>query len=421
MTTTRLIAIGVIYLFATLAWLTLGTSIVARTGQFDSQLEQEVARLWGGHHRQVAPSVTVERLREATEHKAEPSRDGGPPIITTTTHTVADLSPVHLRQSRVTVDLDLQQRQKGLLWYDTYAVVFTAHYAARNPDGEPRTMGVELHFPSSEAIYDGFVFTVNGQQAPAASDLSHGLVTRVLVPGNGDVAIDVRYRSRGLDDWTYAFVDSGVAETSDFTLTMQTNFLKVDFPPGGLSPSLKQPRDGGWTLGWNFDDLVTGQRIALDLPNRINPGPLAARLTAFAPVSLLFFLVVLVILSVLGGLSLHPMNYAFLSASFFAFHLLLAYLVDHISIHVAFVLSSIVSVALVVSYLRIVAGTWFAVARAGAAQFVFLILFSYAFFFEGYTGLTVTIGAIATLFVLMQATARVDWGAVFAARASRVA
>jgi hypothetical protein len=54
------------------------------------------------------------------------------------------------------------------------------------------------------------------------------------------------------------------------------------------------------------------------------------------------------------------------------------------------------------------------VREAGAAQFVFLVLFSYAFFYEGYTGLTVTLGAIVTLFVLMQATARVDWAAVFA-------
>jgi hypothetical protein len=49
---------------------------------------------------------------------------------------------------------------------------------------------------------------------------------------------------------------------------------------------------------------------------------------------------------------------------------------------------------------------------------VFLVLFSYAFFFEGYTGLTVTVGAVVTLFALMQATARVDWTAVFATPAS---
>jgi len=72
----------------------------------------------------------------------------------------------------------------------------------------------------------------------------------------------------------------------------------------------------------------------------------------------------------------------------------------------------------VTSYLRIVADVHFAVARAGMAQLVFLVLFSYAFFFEGLTGLTVTIGAVVTLFVLMQATARVDWNRVFAGEES---
>jgi inner membrane protein involved in colicin E2 resistance len=208
---------------------------------------------------------------------------------------------------------------------------------------------------------------------------------------------------------------------SDLDLIVNTNFLKVDFPPGSMSPTAKRPVNAGWALEWKFANLVTGQHIGVDLPNRINPGPLAARLTAFAPVSLLFFVTVMVILGVLSGRNLHPVNYGFLSAAFFAFHLLLAYLVDHISIHAAFLMSSLVSVFLVVSYLRVVVGTRFAIAQAGLAQFIFLVLFSYAFFFEGYTGLTVTVGAILTLFVLMQATARVDWGAVFAQRTEREA
>jgi inner membrane protein involved in colicin E2 resistance len=110
------------------------------------------------------------------------------------------------------------------------------------------------------------------------------------------------------------------------------------------------------------------------------------------------------------------MNYAFLSAAFFAFHLLLAYLVDHLQIHAAFAISAITSLLLVVSYLRLVAGTRFALVRAGVAQLVFLVFFSYAFFFDGFTGLTVTIGSIVTLFILMQATARVDWSQAFDSR-----
>ena len=87
------------------------------------------------------------------------------------------------------------------------------------------------------------------------------------------------------------------------------------------------------------------------------------------------------------------MHYFFVSAAFFAFHLLLAYLVDHVDIHAAFAVAAATSLFLVISYLRLVAGSRFALAQAGAAQLVFLVLFSYAFFFEGYTGLTVTVGA----------------------------
>ena len=72
-----------------------------------------------------------------------------------------------------------------------------------------------------------------------------------------------------------------------------------------------------------------------------------------------------------------------------------------------------------ISYLRIVFGAAFAFLAAGTAQLVYLVLFSYAFFFKGLTGLAITIGAIATLFVLMQVTARVNWNMVFAGRNAR--
>ena len=408
----RLLAISAIFILATLAWFALGASIVARTGEFDSRLGQEVAQLWGGEHRQVAPRAWVERPRQVTDQVSEGVRDGKVQTRDVT-RTVVDQGPVPLAQSRVDVDLKLSHRQKGLLWYDTYAVGFRGQYRVRNPDPVERTLGVEFTFPSSTAIYDQFTFRVNQQAANRVSDLSKGLSTKVVLPAGGEALIEVAYDSRGLDKWSYAFAQQGVSEVADFVLAMTTDFVDVDFPAGTMSPSDKRQQGAGWRLTWRFASLVTGQRVGMDLPNHLNPGPLAARITAFAPVSLLFFLVVLVILGVLQQRNLHPVNYGFLSAAFFAFHLLLAYLVDHIDIHVAFVASSAVSIGLVVSYLRLVSGTAFALARAGLAQLVFLVLFSYAFFFEGYTGLTVTLGAITTLFVLMQMTARVDWGKVF--------
>ena len=49
----------------------------------------------------------------------------------------------------------------------------------------------------------------------------------------------------------------------------------------------------------------------------------------------------------------------------------------------------------------------------GLSQFVYLVLFSYTFFFEAYTGLAITVLCILTLFVVMQYTARVDWASAF--------
>ncbi len=200
----------------------------------------------------------------------------------------------------------------------------------------------------------------------------------------------------------------------DFSLRMTTNFKEIDFPENTLSPSEKRETDGGWELNWNFTNLVTGFQVGMKMPEKLQPGPLAGRISFFAPVSLFFFFFLMFIITTMRGIELHPMNYFFLATAFFSFHLLLAYLVDHVSIHAAFAASSVVSIFLVISYLRLVTGMRFAAREAGVAQFIYLVMFSYAFFFKGFTGLAITIGSILTLFVVMQITGRVRWAEKFA-------
>ena len=99
MSISRLLAISAIFILASLAWLALGTSLVARTGEFDSRLGQEVAQLWGGEHRQVAPRVWVERPRQVTERVSDGVRDGQV-VMRTSTRTITDQGAVPLAQSR---------------------------------------------------------------------------------------------------------------------------------------------------------------------------------------------------------------------------------------------------------------------------------------------------------------------------------
>ena len=125
---------------------------------------------------------------------------------------------------------------------------------------------------------------------------------------------------------------------------MTTDFADFDFPPSTLSPSTRERTASGWKLVWAFQQVVTGHAIGISTPQRIQPGQLAAALSFSAPVSLLFFFLLLLrARGGCGGLDIHPVNYLFLAAAFFAFHLLFAYSVDHLTIGVAFALSSAVS------------------------------------------------------------------------------
>jgi inner membrane protein involved in colicin E2 resistance len=395
-------AIAIIFIFGctTIAWFILGATIQRRTFDAGSGLNPRVASSWGSPQQQTPPAASTARV--VTKQVREVVN--GENIARTVEETIT--TPLPLERSRIGVGLDLEQRQKGLLWFPTYRVAFRGDYLFRNTTAS-EDVTLKLAFPAADAIYDDLTFIVDGR--PIRTNAVNGVVAAsVRVPVGGVVRLETGYRSQGLATWFYA-LGEGVSQVRDFQLDMQTDFDAIDFPSGTLSPTTKSRAGAGWKLAWRYNNLVTGSRIGMELPEKIQPGPLAGRISFFAPVSLLFFFFLMFIITTLRRIDLHPMHYFFLAASFFSFHLLLAYLVDHISIHLALAIASAVSLFLVVSYLRIAIGPRFAFVEAGLTQLVYLVGFSYAFFLEGFTGLAITIGAIVTLFVVMQLTARIDW------------
>ena len=404
----QIAVIVVIFVCTTVAWSILGTTIFDRTYSSGESLKNRVASIWGAPHVQKPPTATSTK---EVVRKVEASENGKIVIRTEKDHVV---KPLVLDGSKLTVGLDLEHRQKGLLWYSTYKVAFAGHYLLKNTT-EEETVDVLVNLPTAQASYDEVVFTVDGEAVPFVNEKS-ALRGTVRIARGHTVVLLVKYRSQGLESWRYHFGDE-VSQVKNFQLKMTTNFKDIDFPDNTLSPASKKETKNGWELTWESKNLLSGFQIGMVLPEKLQPGPLAGRISYFAPVSLLFFFFLMFIITALRGIDLHPMNYFFLACAFFSFHLLLAYLVDHISIHAAFVICSIVSLALVISYLRLVVGLRFAAVEAGSAQLIYLVLFSYAFFFKGFSGLAVTIGSIITLFVVMQLTARIRWSEKFANRA----
>jgi Inner membrane protein CreD len=404
----RIAAVVFIFICTSVAWMILGGTIFTRTDSTGALSESRVESTWG--------SAQVQRPPEARwyEQKVneEPVFEGNRTVMrrSTTTQTIN----LDLEQSRVKVNFDLDHRKKGLLWYSTYGVDFAGEYLFRNESDEAHTTIFTFPLPAQNAVYDGLALKVNGAPLKFATN-SNNVTGDFTVPPHEAARLSVAYHSQGMDTWRYSFGEN-VSSVRDFQLEMGTDFKKIDFPDSTLSLTRKQETSNGWNLTWDYKNLISGFQIGMKMPDKLQPGPLAGKISFFAPVSLFFFFFVMFILCTIRGIELHPMNYFFIAAAFFAFHLLLAYLVDHISIHLAFVICSAVSIFLVVSYLRLVVGSKFAMREAALAQFVYLVLFSYAFFFEGFTGLSITIGAIVTLFVAMQTTGRMNWGERFQKR-----
>jgi len=404
--TKRLAALIFIFGCTSLAWLILGSTIFGRTYSSDEKLSSKVGSTWGTAQEQLPPSAVYTTTETKTYEKEEHGQTVTRTYEDKTDHTLTPQS------SNIDVALNLDHRQKGLLWYSTYAVKFGGEYAFTNPTDKDQVMTFRLKFPAEKAIYDDVTVFIDGQKVPISND-NDAIVASANVPAGKTVAMQAGYRSQGMDSWQYK-LGSDVAQARNFTLNMHTNFRDIDFAENTLSPTEKRQTAGGWDLTWKYTNLISGFQIGMTMPEKLQPGPLAGQISYFAPVSLLFFFFLMFIITTMRGIDLHPMNYFFLAAAFFAFHLLLAYLADHISVHLAFAICSAVSIFLVVSYMRIVVGPKFAFVEAGLAQFIYLVLFSYAFFFKGFTGLAITIGAILTLFVVMQMTAKIKWSDKFA-------
>ncbi len=409
----RITAIAFIFICTTLAWIILGSTIFARTYSLNPDLKSRVQSTWGTPQKQSPPKPVYRVLKEES---VEEYRDGKT-TRKTVTNTVEYGLPV--TGSNIEVSFDLDHRQKGLLWYSTYGVRFTGTYTVANDTNVPQRVYFQFPLPSSEAIYDDLAMTVNGTPL-TVDNVGTYAVGAAEIPAGATAELKIGYRSQGMDNWHYDFGE-GVSQVRNFALTMHTNFKEIDFPDKTLSPTIKRETANGWDLEWKYSNMLSGFQIGLAMPEKLQPGPLAGQISYFAPVSLFFFFFIMMVITTMRGIDLHPMNYFFLAAAFFAFHLLLAYLVDHISIHLAFAICSAVSIFLVVSYLRLVVGIRFAAVEAGLAQLLYLVLFSYAFFFKGFTGLAVTIGSILTLFVVMQMTGRLNWAEKFRAMSGRLA
>lgn len=367
------------YLMISLLWVAFGMVMDRRTSGHDAALRAAVSKLWGAVLKQRALWVS--------------DRDGRPYLLDSTA---------------IDLDLKLDHRQKGLLWYSTYRVRFSSQYQISNEQKKSQIVFLTFALPSSGGIINNFHLRAGGIEVTDYTLEGASMRKELLLPPGTSQKIEISYESQGMDEWWYDFSAEG-GRVNNFSFTMRTDFNEIDFPEGSVSPTEKRREGKGWILTWNYSNFLSGSRIGMILPQKVNLAPWLVKVSFTAPASLFLFFFVLYIFTILRNVKMHPVNYLFVGAGCFTFQLLLSYLVDHLSLPLSFLLASLVSLFLVVSYVRHLAGTRFALIETAISQLVYVIGFAYTLLFEGERGFAITILCIATLYIVMQATAKTDW------------
>ena len=113
-------------------------------------------------------------------------------------------APLELAGSKVNVALDLEHRQKGLLWYSTYKVVFAADYELKNTT-DVENVDFVVTLPTAQASFDEMIVAVDGapvafinEKSTLRGSSAHrprrkcGANGKVSISGAGQLALSLR-------------------------------------------------------------------------------------------------------------------------------------------------------------------------------------------------------------------------------------
>lgn len=186
----QILALAFIFVCTTIAWVILGATIFSRTYGSDEQLQGHVASTWGTSQQQSPPTATYTLSDVVNSTTMESGKVG------VHRENVQRQIVLPVEASRIHVNFRLAPRQKGLLWYSTYAVDFAGDYTFRNSTAEAQTVDFRLKFPAQKAIYDGLQMKVNEQTVALATD-DQGTVGRTTVGPGESARLHVAYGSKG--------------------------------------------------------------------------------------------------------------------------------------------------------------------------------------------------------------------------------
>jgi hypothetical protein len=275
----------------------------------------EVARIWGGPLQQPQPEVRWRRADAAT----------------------VELEAGDLASSEVTVDLDVDYRRRGITEYPGYDAKVKGEYVFANPSAEAAFVAFTIGLPveRSALMLRDLSLLVDGKEDAAHTEyVADRIAWRGKIDGRRSTRFTLAYRARGLERFGYRFVSGQKADeaaarpVTAFKMQVALRNLRgeVDFPVGSMAPTLVQDAGGARVYVWDVERLLTSFDIGLILPDKSDLSAAIGRLIHNAPWFYLMFAAALTLSLASVRRRARAVHVAGLSAAYFLYFPLAAYL-----------------------------------------------------------------------------------------------
>jgi hypothetical protein len=364
----------------------LAERLQVRTYKAMYDQRSSVERIWGGNLAQPMPSVRYKHFGSD----------------------VSRLSKGEIHASNIIVGLAVDYRKKGLVYYTGYNADFIGKYTIHNPEKEKVYLSFIFPYPTEqgEGMLRNVKLLVNGEEDLNDTEYQPTLAlwTGLLKPEES-LEITVQYEGRGLNQFEYGFETGRQINNFAMEITVygakNLDYAESTMPP--TEPSKELP--DGKTLVWKLDRTLTQFNIGVILPDKLNVEQQLAVMTYRAPAFFILFLASLFVIFILNGNAPNFIQIAVISATYFMFYPLFAYLLVYIDLILAFIISFSVIGLLIFNYVRTLYTLKMAFAVAVGYTF-YLGLTSVAALLPTYTGLILTIEGVILIGIVMQVLAR---------------
>lgn len=383
-----------------LSALAIGLKIDSRHTESYARSLESVNKIWGGYLAQEPPSLIYE-----TDGVREYENKTTGKILTQATRVEKGFG---FEEQILNLKLIKNIRKKGLLIFPGYNLEFEGDYVFKNKNPRPEKIVFRFNLPLNAGNITDISVEVDGKSYKEDINFADGIEWNGILSNEESKKFKIKYKAQGTKSFNY---NIGVLQTEikNFITKMETDYEDFKIPDSSMSITNQTSDSKKTILNWNYQNLVTGQNIAIEVEAEGNYGKIASKLYFYSPLSLFLFLISVILFVTVKKIKFHPMNYLFLLASFFTFYLLASYLISYMHVIIGILISLLVSTGIIYYYGRLLNRGEGLILNFFYSAIIFQWFFSIAFFFPEHTGLLITVATIFTFVMLIRFTADTDW------------